>query len=191
MTAWPEPFSFGALPLPDGRTRFRLWAPSAPPGLALLIEGRDPIALRRDAQGYAQVDVDCGPGTRYRYRIGDALVVPDPASRLQAGDVRDGSVGTGLDTYPWRHPGWRGRPWEETVLYEVHVGLAGGYAGLRQRLPTKRPAQGAVAKAWGWAWAGRASAAPPTRYRCVSSRCEWATSRSTTRPWAPSLRPTR
>lgn len=135
MTAWPEPFSFGALPLPDGRTRFRLWAPSAPHGLALLIEGRDPIALRRDAQGYAQVDVDCGPGTRYRYRIGDALVVPDPASRLQAGDVRDASVVTGLDTYPWRHPGWRGRPWEETVLYEVHVGLAGGYAGLRQRLP--------------------------------------------------------
>ena len=89
MTAWPEPFSFGALPLPDGRTRFRLWAPSAPPGLALLIEGRDPIALHPDAQGYAQVDVACGAGTRYRYRVGDALRVPDPASRQQAGDVHD------------------------------------------------------------------------------------------------------
>ncbi len=74
MTAWPEPFSFGALPLPDGRTRFRLWAPSAAPGLALLIEGRDAIALHPDAQGYAQVDVDCGPGTRYRYRLGDGAM---------------------------------------------------------------------------------------------------------------------
>lgn len=135
MTAWPEPFSFGALPLPDGRTRFRLWAPSAPPGLALLIDGRDPIALHPDAQGFAQVDVACGAGTRYRYRVGDALRVPDPASRQQAGDVHDASLVTGPDTYPWRHLGWRGRPWEESVLYEVHVGLAGGYAGLRQRLP--------------------------------------------------------
>ena len=135
MTAWPEPFSFGALPLPDGRTRFRLWAPSASPGLALLIEGRDAIALHPDAQGYAQVDVDCGPGTRYRYRLGDGAMVPDPASRLQDGDVHDASVVTGPDAYAWQHAGWRGRPWEDSVLYEIHVGLAGGYAGVRQRLP--------------------------------------------------------
>ena len=135
MTAWPEPFSFGALPLPDGRTRFRLWAPSAPPGLALLVEGRAPIALHPDAQGFTQVDVDCPPGTRYRYRLADGLTVPDPASRLQSGDVHGDSVVVGADAYAWRHPGWTGRPWEDTVLYEVHPGLAGGYAGLRQRLP--------------------------------------------------------
>ncbi len=135
MTSWPEPYSFGALPLPDGRTRFRLWAPSAPPGLALLVEGRAPIPLRPDALGFTQVDVDCPPGTRYRYRIDDALTVPDPASRLQYGDAHDDSVVVRPDAYPWRHPDWTGRPWEETVLYEVHAGLAGGYAGLRQRLP--------------------------------------------------------
>ncbi len=135
MTAWPEPFSFGALPLPDGRTRFRLWAPSAPPGLALLVEGRSPIALHPDAQGYAQADVDCGPGARYRYLLGDGTAAPDPASRLQDGDVHGASVVTGPDAYAWQHPGWLGRPWEESVLYEIHVGLAGGYAGVRQRLP--------------------------------------------------------
>ncbi|WP_445657019.1 malto-oligosyltrehalose trehalohydrolase [Achromobacter sp. NCFB-sbj8-Ac1-l] len=135
MTAWPEPYSFGALPLPDGRTRFRLWAPTASPGLALLVEGRAPIALQPDALGFAQVDVDCPPGTRYRYRLADGLTVPDPASRLQWGDAHGDSVVVGPDAYPWRHPDWTGRPWEETVLYEVHPGLAGGYAGLRQRLP--------------------------------------------------------
>lgn len=100
MSAWPEPFSFGALPLPDGRTRFRLWAPTAAPGLALVIEGRAPIALHPDAQGYAQVDVDCGAGTRYRYRLGDGTLVPDPASRLQQDDVHGASIVTGADAYP-------------------------------------------------------------------------------------------
>lgn len=29
---------------------------------------------------------------------------------------------------------WRGRPWEETVLLEVHAGTLGGFAGIRDRL---------------------------------------------------------
>ncbi|KNE29634.1 malto-oligosyltrehalose trehalohydrolase [Achromobacter spanius] len=135
MTVLPEPYTHGALPLPDGRTRFRLWAPSAPPDLALVIDGRVPIALRPDADGYAQVDVNCPPGTRYRYRIGQDLLVPDPASRLQDGDVHGASVVMGPDTYPWRHASWMGRPWREAIIYEAHPGLAGGFAGLTERLP--------------------------------------------------------
>ncbi len=135
MTAWPEPYTHGALPLPDGRTRFRLWAPTAATGLALLIDGRDPIPLQPDADGYAQTDVDCPPGTRYRYRIGDGLTVPDPASRLQDGDVHGASIVAGPDTYAWQHPAWHGRPWAESVIYEAHAGLAGGFAGLAERLP--------------------------------------------------------
>ncbi|NMK45478.1 malto-oligosyltrehalose trehalohydrolase [Achromobacter sp. Bel] len=135
MTAWPEPYTHGAQPLPDGRTRFRLWAPTAPAGLALAVDGRDPIALHPGPDGYAQVDVDCPPGTRYRYRIGDGLLVPDPASRQQDGDVHGASVVPGPDAYPWRHPSWHGRPWAESVIYEVHAGLAGGFAGVAARLP--------------------------------------------------------
>ncbi|WP_262355724.1 early set domain-containing protein, partial [Bordetella pertussis] len=47
----------------------RLWAPSAPPALALEIEGRAPIALRPGPDGYAQAIVDGAPGLRYRYRL--------------------------------------------------------------------------------------------------------------------------
>ncbi|WP_315130138.1 malto-oligosyltrehalose trehalohydrolase [Achromobacter marplatensis] len=135
MTSWPEPYTHGALALPDGRTRFRLWAPTAATGLALLIDGRDPIPLHPDADGYAQTDVDCPPGTRYRYRIGDGLTVPDPASRQQDGDVHGASIVAGPDTYAWQHPAWHGRPWAESVIYEAHAGLAGGFAGLAERLP--------------------------------------------------------
>ena len=40
--------------------------------------------------------------------------------------------------YRWRHDGWRGRPWHEAVLYELHVGTftpAGTFAAAIERLP--------------------------------------------------------
>ncbi|WP_342065519.1 malto-oligosyltrehalose trehalohydrolase [Achromobacter kerstersii] len=135
MTVLPEPYTHGALPLPDGRTRFRLWAPSAAPGLALLIDGLPPIALHPDSDGYAEADVACPPGTRYRYRLGDGQLVPDPASRQQDGDVHGASIVAGPDDYAWQHPAWSGRPWRESVIYEAHVGLSGGFDGLTARLP--------------------------------------------------------
>lgn len=128
-------YSFGAIPLESGVTRFRLWAPSAPPSLALEVEGHPPIPMRPGPDGYAQADVDCAPGARYRYRLDENTVMPDPASRLQDGDVHGDSIVVQPGAYRWRHPEWTGRPWEETVIYEVHAGLAGGYAGLIARLP--------------------------------------------------------
>ncbi|KXJ66328.1 malto-oligosyltrehalose trehalohydrolase [Achromobacter xylosoxidans] len=128
-------YSFGALPLESGVTRFRLWAPSAPPGLVLEVEGHPPISMRPGPDGFAQADVDCPAGARYHYRLDDGTVMPDPASRLQDGDVHGDSVVVAPGAYRWRHPEWAGRPWEDTVIYEVHAGLAGGYAGLIARLP--------------------------------------------------------
>ncbi len=61
-------------------------------------------------------------------------MVPDPASRAQAGDV-DGPSVVCSDTFAWQHPDWKGRPWTETVLYEVHAGTAGGFRGIRNDLP--------------------------------------------------------
>ncbi|KOF53006.1 hypothetical protein AD428_16515, partial [Achromobacter sp. DMS1] len=60
--AAPPAYSYahGALPLGGGTTRFRLWAPTAPPGLALEIEGRPPIALRRDAKATCRPTCDAG-----------------------------------------------------------------------------------------------------------------------------------
>lgn len=126
---------FGAQVMPDGMTCFRLWAPSAPPSLALEIEGLAPIPLQPDPAGWVHTRVDCPPGTRYQYRLDTQRTVPDPASRRQADDVHGPSVVTASGGYAWSHPDWNGRPWEQAVVYEVHVGLAGGYVGLQQRLP--------------------------------------------------------
>ncbi|WP_421446750.1 alpha-amylase family glycosyl hydrolase, partial [Agrobacterium tumefaciens] len=77
----------------------------------------------------------CAAGARYRFRIDGDLAVPDPASRLQDGDVHDASLVTAPDAFAWQHPEWRGRPFEETVLYELHPGLCGGFNGIAKRLP--------------------------------------------------------
>jgi maltooligosyltrehalose trehalohydrolase len=37
--------------------------------------------------------------------------------------------------YAWRNTAWRGRPWHETVLYELHPGLLGGFKGIAEHLP--------------------------------------------------------
>ncbi len=130
---------FGAELIAPDRTRFRLWSPSCRE-VALVIEGRDDIPMLDAGEGWSEVDCDCGPGTRYRYRVsphGDAepMLVPDPASRAQAGDVHDPSLVVDPEAYRWINDDWQGRAWCETVLYELHVGLAGGFAGVQRLLP--------------------------------------------------------
>ncbi|MGI9027189.1 MAG: malto-oligosyltrehalose trehalohydrolase, partial [Burkholderiaceae bacterium] len=134
---------FGAELIAPDRTRFRLWAPSCE-RVSLAIEGRDEIAMLTAGEGWFEVDADCGAGTHYRYRVvpqadGDdgagALLVPDPASRAQVDDVHGPSIVIDPESYRWTHDDWRGRAWCETVIYEIHVGLAGGFRGVQHLLP--------------------------------------------------------
>ena len=118
----------------DGRTRFRLWAPDCG-NLSLEIEGREPLAMTRGADSWFTVDTDAAPGARYRFHLPDGLAVPDPASRRQSGGVHGWSVLTDPQGHAWRCADWRGRPWEEAVIGEVHAGVLGGFRGVMERLP--------------------------------------------------------
>jgi maltooligosyltrehalose trehalohydrolase len=115
------------------RTRFRLWAP-AQAEVAVEFDG-DQLPMRRSADGWFEAEVACGRGVAYRYRLGSGLAVPDPASRAQQGDVHGPSLVVDPARYRWRNAAWRGRPWHETVIYELHAGLLGGFDGVRAALP--------------------------------------------------------
>jgi maltooligosyltrehalose trehalohydrolase len=128
---------FGATLLPDGQTRFRLWAPSSD-AISLDIDGQAPQPMRALESGWHEATLAAPPGRRYRYRLPDGLAVPDPASRLQAPDVHDPSVVVDPSDYEWRNNNWQGRPWHEAVVYEAHAGAMGGFSGIRQRLPELR-----------------------------------------------------
>ena len=85
--------------------------------------------------GWFEIVVNCGPGTVYRYLLPDGTAIPDPASRAQSNDVHGPSVVVDPASYKWRNEHWRGRPWEEAVLYELHVGILGGFGGVARELP--------------------------------------------------------
>ncbi|HEY1075749.1 MAG TPA: malto-oligosyltrehalose trehalohydrolase [Fontimonas sp.] len=128
------PLTYGADFGADGHTRFRLWAP-AQAAVQLEIDGRPPLPMEASGDGEFEAVARCRPGDRYRYRLDDGLAVPDPASRAQLSDVHSDSVVVDPGAYVWQHTRWRGRPWHETVIYELHVGACGGYAGVAQLLP--------------------------------------------------------
>ena len=130
----PVSLPFGAELTATGTTRFRLWAPSAQ-DVQLVIDGRPPEPMRAEGAGWRAAELRVGAGTRYSYQLPDGLMMPDPASRQQADDVNGPSVVVDPNSYAWRNTGWRGRPWHEAVVYELHVGAYGGFDGVRARLP--------------------------------------------------------
>lgn len=125
---------FGPVALGGGRARFRFWAPSLEL-VSLEIENAAPLAMEARAEGWFEIEAAVQPGTRYRYRVRDDLAVPDPASHFQPDDVHGPSEWIDHRAHAWNHDAWRGRPWHEVVIYELHVGACGGYEGVRARLP--------------------------------------------------------
>jgi len=63
-----------------------------------------------------------GPGCRYKFRLPDGGEVPDPGSRYQPQDVHGASEVVDLKAYEWKSDTWPGRPWDESVIYELHIG---------------------------------------------------------------------
>ena len=131
---------FGATVLDAQSTRFRLWAPAAG-RVDLVLRGaseRSGARMRREDNGWFDLIVAGAPcGTRYAFRIDDGLTVPDPASRCNPDDVHAPSMVVDALAFEWRDGGWRGRPWEEAVIYELHVGAfspEGTFEGVASRL---------------------------------------------------------
>ena len=131
---------FGAELLDDGRVRFRLWAPAVR-RVELCLEdsgGFRRLPLARQPGGwFACLTEQAGAGSRYRYCLGDGTRVPDPAARYQPDDVHGPSEVIDPRAFDWTDTHWRGRPWEEAVIYELHVGSytsEGTFAAVRDKL---------------------------------------------------------
>jgi maltooligosyltrehalose trehalohydrolase len=124
----------GARQADAGITHFSLWAPDAK-RVDLLRPDAEPQPLQAQEDGWFSLERPCPAGTLYRYRIDGELEVPDPASRRQVGGVHGYSEVVAADSYPWQQSDWQGRPWHEAVIYEVHLGAAGGCEALIQDLP--------------------------------------------------------
>lgn len=116
---------FGAGIDSRGQVHFKLWAPGATSVGLNLGEGSDITRrpMRGTGGGWFGISIaDVAPGARYTFSIDGLLDVPDPASRFNPQDVHGASEVIDPQAFEWPDEEWRGRPWEEAVIYELHVG---------------------------------------------------------------------
>lgn len=131
---------FGTAPVAGGGFRFALWAPAAKRvELVLGKPDRERVeSLDREAGGWFRgVDADAAAGEHYAYSIDGEARVPDPASRFQPAGASGPGELIDPSAFEWSDARWRGRPFEEAVFYELHVGAftpGGDYMGVIERL---------------------------------------------------------
>ena len=132
--------------------------------------------MNAEPEGWFSLTTDrAGVGARYRYIV-DGKAYPDPASRRQPEGVHGASEVVDPGMYAWTASRWRGRAWEEIVLYELHLGTfseTGDFAGAIGHLDHVR-ALGATAielmpiaefpGTRGWGYDGTYLYAPSSRY---------------------------
>ena len=133
MSDFAHRLAFGAEIVDGSHVRFRVWAPSASRASVVLDDGAM-HPMRAAPDGWFVTEIAAAPGIGYRYRFDDAEPVPDPAARAQRGGIAGSSIVVDPRAYTWSTGEWRGRPWREAVIYELHVGVCGGFAGVERHL---------------------------------------------------------
>ena len=132
--------AFGAAILPSSAVRFSLWAPAADKVALCLDSGGKRLfhPMPRQDDGWYILEIsEASRGSCYSFQLSSGLLVPDPASRFQPSDVHGPSEVIDPGDFSWPDHEWQGRPWEEAVLYELHVGTfsaEGTFAAAQQRL---------------------------------------------------------
>ena len=97
-----------------------LWAPAVE-HVEILVQGSAPVAMQASAEGWHTAHTSLPPASIYRFSC-NGTAVPDPASRCQPEGADGWSEVTNPEAYRWSDQTWTGRPWRETVLYELHLG---------------------------------------------------------------------
>jgi maltooligosyltrehalose trehalohydrolase len=128
---------FGAETRDDGSVRFRLWAPKASSVGLQLTNLERALPMTRCDEGWFELTTAARAGAQYSFKIDDNQLVPDPASRFQPSGVHGPSEVINPFAYDWMDANWKGRPWDEAVIYELHAGTfspEGNFAGVDARL---------------------------------------------------------
>ena len=114
----------------------RVWAPDKIQIELQWVDGLTRV-LNKDENGYF-----CGqfpevkPGDLYAFVV-NGKTLPDPASRFQPHGV-SGPSAVVADDFKWTDQNWKGIPYDEWVIYELHVGTfseRGDFQGVIDDLP--------------------------------------------------------
>src|SRR6266496_372615 len=113
----------GATYAGDNKTKFTVWAPLKNKMMLHIVHPVDKkIAMQKDEWGYFNLETEAEPGYKYFFRPEDDKDIPDPASQYQPEDVHGPSEVIDHTVYIWSDDQWKGLPFAELILYELHVG---------------------------------------------------------------------
>lgn len=114
----------GSTYLGNGRCIFSVWAPEKKSMLLHIISPSSRIiSMNSTVEGYFTIEVEnVLPGTRYFFRPDDKRDLPDPASQSQPEGVHGPSEILDHKSFSWNDRHWMGLPFENLILYELHVG---------------------------------------------------------------------
>ncbi|PST24018.1 malto-oligosyltrehalose trehalohydrolase [Mesorhizobium plurifarium] len=128
--------SWGANFIDGDICRFRLWAPDER-SVDLVLSGTA-HEMRPLDEGWFEIALEAKAGESYCFRLADGTEVADPASSAQERDASGPSILVDQASYRWQTSSWRGRPWEEAVISELHIGCftrEGTFRAAIERLP--------------------------------------------------------
>ncbi|WP_138993466.1 malto-oligosyltrehalose trehalohydrolase [Larkinella sp. C7] len=108
----------------NGSCIFTVWAPEKESMTLLLLDPAErQIPMQRVEWGYFCVEVtEVQPGTRYFFKPDGGKAYSDPASHFQPEGVHGPSAVIDHSAHAWQDQNWRGLPFCDLILYELHVG---------------------------------------------------------------------
>ncbi|HYF70699.1 MAG TPA: malto-oligosyltrehalose trehalohydrolase [Ohtaekwangia sp.] len=113
----------GTTLISPGVCHFKVWAPLKDNIVLHLFDPDEKIPLTKDKEGYFTVTLhNIAAGRKYCYNIDGAEGVPDPASYHQPDGVHGPSQVVDHNRYQWNDDQWKGIPFKDLILYEIHVG---------------------------------------------------------------------
>ncbi|WP_255474291.1 malto-oligosyltrehalose trehalohydrolase [Pontibacter qinzhouensis] len=103
---------------------FTVWAPEKESMTLHLLSPKDrKVKMQRHEVGYFRAEVkDVKPGDRYFFMPDGEQDYPDPASHFQPDGVHGPSEVVDHQSHEWQDTTWRGLPFKDLILYELHVG---------------------------------------------------------------------
>ncbi len=107
----------------ENGTYFRVWAPERKSIHVVFEDGRAPVRMNRDSNGYFEAFASgAAPGDLYKYEVDGGEAYPDPASRFQPNGPHGPSQIVDPESFSWTDQDWPGLKLEGQVLYEMHLG---------------------------------------------------------------------
>jgi maltooligosyltrehalose trehalohydrolase len=127
----------GAVYTEEGTCTFSVWAPEKKKMILHLVTPQEQkVEMLKDESGFFYTKLkDVKPGTRYFYMPDGQQDIPDPASHFQPLGVKGPSEVVDHRAFPWQDNDWRGKPLEDLILYELHVGTFTGEGTFEAIIP--------------------------------------------------------